>query len=46
MKEDLSRSDDITFLKQIGLCRKKPVSKLVKGESSINYNDNDIDFIR
>ena len=45
-EEDTSRSDDVTFLKEVPLRRKKPVCKLVKCEFPINDNDNDIDLIR
>ena len=45
-EEDTSRSDDVTFLKEVSLRRKKPVRKLVKREFPINDNDNDIDLIR
>ena len=43
-EEDTSHSDEVTFLKEVPLCRKKRVRKLVNREFPIN--DNDIDFIR
>ena len=45
-EEDTSRSDDVTFLKEVPLCRKRSIRKLVKREFPINDNDNDINFIR
>ena len=45
-EEDMSGSDDVTFLKEVPLPRKKSVRKLVKSEFPINDNDNDINFIR
>ena len=45
-EEDMSGSDDVTFLKEVPLPRKKPVRKLVKSEFPINDNDIDINFIR
>ena len=45
-EEDMSRSDDVTFLKEAPLRRKRSVRKLVKHEFPINDNDNDIDLIR
>ena len=45
-EEDTSRSDDVTFLKEVPLRRKRSIHKLVKREFPINDNDNDIDLIR
>ena len=45
-EEDTSGSDDVTFLKEVLLRRKKPARKLVNSKFPINNNDNDIDFIR
>ena len=43
-EEDTSRSDDVTFLKEVPLRRKRSIRKLVKREFPINDNDNDIDI--
>ena len=45
-EEDTSRSDDVTFLKEVSLRRKRSIHKLVKREFPVNDNDNDIDLIR
>ena len=43
---DTSRSDNVTFLKEVPLRRKRSIHKLVKREFPVNDNDNNIDLIR